>query len=237
MQRLIALATLLANLLAAGIGCAAGTVKPVYFDEPESAQFFAQSNAKANYWALSRFYETQRIDTFCSVTSSTMVLNALGIKPAIQQAMIYPYNVFNHENFFTPQVLALQAVRNIAGDGLTLGELADVLATFGVSVARLDADHATVAEFRRRAQSALGSTDHYVIVNFLRSRIGQDGGGHFSPLGAYDAKSDRFLVLDTARYKYPPFWVKAGDLWEAMNTVDASAKMKRGFLIVGRPPR
>ena len=46
-------------------------------------------------------------------------------------------------------------------------------------------------------------------MNYLRKAIGQERGGHISPLAAYDAKSDRFLILDVARYKYPPVWVKA----------------------------
>jgi hypothetical protein len=236
MKSLKTLVGLLLCTLIPHVAIAAGA-KLIYFDEPASAQIFDQAKAKGNYWALSRFYETQRIDTFCSVTSSTMVLNALGVKPAIQQVMIYPYNTFNHENFFTPAVLALQRVRNIAGDGLTLGELARVLETFAVTVQSVYADSVSVAEFRSLSQAALESTDRYVIVNFQRSRISQEGDGHFSPLGAYDAKTDRFLVLDTARYKYPPFWVTADDLWEAMNTTDADSKLKRGFLLVGRPAK
>jgi Phytochelatin synthase len=34
--------------------------------------------------------------------------------------------------------------------------------------------------------------------------IGQEQGGHISPLAAYDAETDRFLILDVSRYKYPP---------------------------------
>ncbi len=229
------LAILLLTLMLPAAGVAADGAKVIYFDEPQSAQIFDQANAKRNYWLLSRYYETQRIDTFCSVTSSTMVLNALGVKPIAPQPMIYPYSMFNHENFFTPAVLALQRVRNIAGDGVTLAELAEMLKTFGVTVESVYADSVTAADFRERAQAAVGSADHYVIVNFSRDRISQDGGGHFSPLGAYDAKTDRFLVLDTARYKYPPFWVTASDLWAAMNTRDEDAKASRGFLIVSRP--
>ena len=32
-------------------------------------------------------------------------------------------------------------------------------------------------------------------------------GGHISPLAAYDAETDRLLILDVSRYKYPPVWV------------------------------
>jgi hypothetical protein len=74
-----------------------------------------------------------------------------------------------------------------------------------------------------------------VLVNYLRSAIGQERGGHISPVAAYDADTDRLLVLDVSRYKYPPVWVEAAALFEAMDTPDAdNADRSRGFLVVGR---
>jgi hypothetical protein len=58
-------------------------------------------------------------------------------------------------------------------------------------------------------------------------------GGHISPLAAYDDKTDRFLIMDVARYKYPPVWVKASDIFDAMNTPDAINDGKtRGYVLV-----
>jgi hypothetical protein len=216
------------------LACAADGSKLVYFDQPESARLFDQADVKGQFWTLTRYYISQRIDTFCSVASSVMVLNALEV-PSPPSPMTYPYHKFDEQNFFTQSVLARQRVKNIAGDGLYLAELGNMLKAFDVTIAEYHSDTVTVDEFRRLAVAALKSTDRYVVVNFSRERITQEGGGHFSPLAAYDSKSDRFLVLDTARYKYPPFWVKAQDLWDAMNTIDADAKAKRGFLIIGRP--
>ena len=48
-----------------------------------------------------------------------------------------------------------------------------------------------------------------MLVNYLRSAIGQKTGGHISPLAAYNQETDSFLILDVSRYKYPPIWVKA----------------------------
>ena len=71
------------------------------------------------------------------------------------------------------------------------------------------------------------------------------GAGHHSPIGAYDQKSDRALVMDvarrgsqtllfevsenrcaffpsgTCRYKYPPFWAGLTDVFLAMNSTAA----------------
>jgi len=72
-----------------------------------------------------------------------------------------------------------------------------------------------------------------VIVNYLRKAIGQERGGHISPLAAYDAKADRFLILDVARYKYPPVWVKTSEIFDAMNTTDSDNDNKtRGYVLV-----
>ncbi len=41
-------------------------------------------------------------------------------------------------------------------------------------------------------------------------------------------------MLDVARYKYPPVWVKAENPWDAVNTDDTESKAKRGFIIISR---
>ncbi|MGB6297273.1 MAG: phytochelatin synthase family protein, partial [Rivularia sp. (in: cyanobacteria)] len=58
--------------------------------------------------------------------------------------------------------------------------------------------------------------------------------GHISPLAAYNKETDRFLILDVSRYKYPPVWVKAEDLWKAMNTKDSVSDKTRGFVLVSK---
>ena len=44
-----------------------------------------------------------------------------------------------------------------------------------------------------------------MIANYLRKAIGQEKGGHISPLAAYDAETIA-SILDVSRYKYPPVW-------------------------------
>ena len=58
-----------------------------------------------------------------------------------------------------------------------------------------------------------------MIANFSRGVLNQSGTGHFSPIGAYNEKSDMLLVMETARFKYPPFWVRLDLMWEAMQSI------------------
>jgi hypothetical protein len=43
-----------------------------------------------------------------------------------------------------------------------------------------------------------------------------------------------FLILDVSRNKYPPVWVKAEQLWQAMATTDAESGKTRGLVLVSR---
>ena len=56
------------------------------------------------------------------------------------------------------------------------------------------------------------------------------GDGHFSPLGGYHELEDMVLILDTARFKYPPHWVPLAQLYQAMASVDAVTGKARGFI-------
>ena len=75
----------------------------------------------------------------------------------------------------------------------------------------------------------------FTLAGVLVAACGSDdneGGGHFSPLAAYNGNADDLLLMDVARYKYPPFWVDADLLWQAMATTDTSSGRHRGFILV-----
>ena len=72
--------------------------------------------------------------------------------------------------------------------------------------------------------------DDYVLVNYARKSLGQTGGGHISPLGAYDEASDSFLIMDVNPNRAPWVWVGADDLIGAMRTFDTVEN--RGYLLI-----
>jgi hypothetical protein len=73
----------------------------------------------------------------------------------------------------------------------------------------------------------------YVIVNYRREAVGQKGGGHISPLGAYDAASDSFLVLDVNPAAAGWVWMPAATLVKGMRTFDTVEN--RGYVLVHAP--
>ena len=76
-----------------------------------------------------------------------------------------------------------------------------------------------------------------LVCSYNRKTLGQTGSGHFSPIGAYDPETDHVLILDVARFKYPPHWVLLETLFESMRTNDASTGQPRGYCVLQKSPQ
>ena len=204
----------------------------VGFTSHDGESYFAESDAREAYFPLASNFLTQKTQAYCGVASIVMVLNALNI-PAPAVPEYEPYRTFTQDNVLTPQTDAVLPRELLARQGMTLDQIGGILVTQPVKVEIHHAAESSVDEFRSLARSYLGQPGHFVLVNYLRRTIGQESGGHISPLGAYDGNSDRFLILDVARYKYPPVWVKTSEIFDAMNTKDSdNADKTRGFVLV-----
>jgi hypothetical protein len=188
------------------------------------------SEALADYVPLTSQFVTQINQAFCGVASTVMVLNALGIPAPL--APEWERGYFTQENVFNDQTEAIIARDAIARQGLTLAELAGILETYPVRAEIYYGSDVSLDEFRSLIRANLETPGNYVLINYLRRAIGQERGGHISPLAAYDVDTDQFLILDVSRYKYPPVWVQAETLWESINTVDSVSGKTRGFLLV-----
>jgi hypothetical protein len=200
----------------------------------DGGKFLFESDARADYFPLSINFLTQKTQSYCGVASIVMVLNALNV-PAPTTPEYQPYHTFTQDNLLDDKTDLIRPRDLLAKRGMTLDQLGGLIATHPVSVEVVHAGESTLDQFRARAGDYLSRKDHFVIVNYLRSAVGQEKYGHISPLAAYDAKADRFLILDVARYKYPPVWVTAADLFNAMNTTDSDNDNKtRGFVLVSK---
>ncbi len=195
---------------------------------------FLDADAREAYFPLASNFVTQQNQAFCGVASMVMVLNALEL-PAPAVPAFDPYRTFTQDNVLDARTEAVLPVEVIKKQGITLDQLGGLLAVQPVTVSVRHAADSSVEAFRNEAREALAASGRFVIINYLRKAIGQERGGHISPLAAFDAESDRFLILDVARYKYPPVWVKTTELFAAMNTTDSDNENKtRGYVLVSK---
>ncbi len=206
----------------------------VPLDSDAGERMLLESEARRAFLPLSEHFVTQKTQSYCGVASTAMVLNALGV-PAPTTPEYAPYRLFTQDNVLDQATEKILPQAVLARHGTTLDQLGAILESHGVRALVRHASDTDLEHFRSEARDYLSQPSHYVIANFLRRSLGEEKGGHISPIAAYDAKADRFLVMDVSRYKYPPVWVKAAQLFAAMNTADASNGNKsRGFVLVTR---
>lgn len=193
----------------------------ISLEATEGKTLLAESEAKVDHESLESHVQMQEKGSWCGVASGVSVLNSMPSASQLTQTTFFNACADNAQSSF----------RTTFG-GMTLDTLARLLQCHGVDARAVHTDSSTLDEFRRVATENLKTRGNFVIINYDRSAVGQTPGGHISPLSAYHAASDRFLVLDVASYKYPPVWVKAPVLWSAMTTIDGQSKRSRGYVLV-----
>lgn len=183
---------------------------------------------------LLTYFTTQENMAFCGPASATMVLNALEIERPNSPAH-GKWTLFQQETLFTGPAKDVVEREQVGQYGMSLDTFGRVLDSYDeLHIEIVFAEDLTLDAFRDRLVSAVaGSDNEFAVVNYHRVGVGQQGGGHISPLGAYHAGSDRFLILDVSRYKYPPIWVSTADLYKATAERSEGAERSRGFVVVG----
>lgn len=207
----------------------------VALDSDEGERLLLESEARAPFLPLISYFVTQRSQTYCGLASIAMVLNAAEI-PAPSPRDYAPYRLFTQDNVLSDRTHDITNARAVARSGMSLSQVGRVLAAYDLNAQVHYAGDHTLASFRNLATRYLAADDHHVIVNYSRAALDQEGAGHISPLGAYDAESDRFLILDVSRYKAPSVWVTAEDLFAAMAAPVSAGGRTRGFVLVRADP-
>jgi hypothetical protein len=123
--------------------------------------------------------------------------------------------------------------------GLTLEQLHELFKANGlksqvhhVEAADGDALKKENESIKAAFMTNLRTDNDFVIVNYFRPELGQKGGGHISPLGAYDKNTDSFLILDVNSTRATWVWVKTDTLIAAMRTKDGDAY--RGYVLISK---
>jgi glutathione gamma-glutamylcysteinyltransferase len=201
----------------------------IAFSSPAGRRLFMEvlsAGGLEGYFPLAEQFHTQSDPAFCGLGSLVVALNALGIDPG--RLWKGPWRWFTED--LLDCCVPLAEVRE---RGLDLDELACLARCNGADVDAHRADGADLASWRAAlATAACG--DAVIVASYDRAAMGQTGNGHFSPVGGYHAVRDLALVLDVARFKYPPHWVSAERLWQAMQPPDPATGRARGWMTLTR---
>lgn len=205
----------------------------VPFASPEGRTLFREALAEGNlegWFALAEQFHTQADPAFCGLGTLVVALNALGVDPG--RLWKGPWRWYSEE--LLDCCLPLESVRT---EGITLDQFACLARCNGVRADAKRADESSIEAFRADLRSAATSASGPALaVSYSRRALGQTGDGHFSPVAGLHAGRDLALVLDVARFKYPPHWVPVPMLWEAMLPCDPVTGRARGWALLRRRP-
>ncbi|KAJ3179349.1 hypothetical protein HDU87_002958 [Geranomyces variabilis] len=185
----------------------------------------ASGNAEI-YFSLSGNFTMQSEPAFCGLGSLAMVLNALTVDPGRRWKGVWRwYSDEMLECTHTPR-------EQVREKGMTFAELACLARCNGLRVVARRADTVTREQFFEDLKRVSASEDVHMVVSFSRKTLGQTGDGHFSPIGAYHPGKNQVLICDTARFKYPSYFVDGNLLYDSLGEIDAVTGLPRGYFIL-----
>lgn len=202
--------------------------------EPLSADdVYLATNARSPYWALAPHHIQQMTECSCSLATTVMLLNALGV--AVDEATLldrlddadWRLRIEPDSGHGLPlRFLAGRWQAAMAAHGLTGWQAESVPVETPASALPGLRDSLKTAE----------AGQAWVAVNFHLDRFYGDGVeiGHWSPVAAYDAGRDRALILDVYRKDYAPHWAPLPHLAEALAVRDPTTREPRGYAVLRR---
>ncbi|XP_010522567.1 PREDICTED: glutathione gamma-glutamylcysteinyltransferase 1 [Tarenaya hassleriana] len=203
------------------------------FASAEGKQIFNEALQKGTmegFFRLISYFQTQSEPAYCGLASLSMVLNALSIDPG--RKWKGPWRWFDESMLDCCEPLEI-----VRDKGITFGKVVCLAHCSGAKVEAFRTSQCTIGDFRNYVIKCSTSDNCHIISSYNRGVFKQTGTGHFSPIGGYNAERDMALILDVARFKYPPHWVPLKLLWEAMDSLDQSTGHRRGFMLISRPHR
>lgn len=217
-------------LLLAGFLSNAFSADLVYINSSAGSERLLKSDFNRQYFALASYVDTQERLTFCGISSISAALNSLPTMARPITPALAPHPYFTEDSIFTELTTKIKSRDDVLTSGLTLEQIGLYLNSLGANSSIHYGSELSVSDLRALVKSSLSNRYQRILVNFDRKVLNQDGSGHFSPIGAYDSESDSVLILDVAKYKYPPFWVTTSDLQASLNTIDSDSGKSRGVV-------
>lgn len=227
----------------------------VSWSSPEGIKRFSETKINKDFFKLANFFQGQSDGLICGPTTGAIIMNAFKIrndessmpKTHVDQSLRsnLPKNYdprlkkYTPRSFINTRASRIKSWEEIYGKplkgkkdfGLQLRQLHKIFETHGIKSSMYIVNKSLKLEkMRSQFIENLKNTSDFIVVNYARKSLGQKGGGHISPIGAYHKQSDSFLVMDVNPNKDNWVWVTAKDLYESMNTFDTIEN--RGYLLL-----
>jgi glutathione gamma-glutamylcysteinyltransferase len=184
-----------------------------------------QSGHMENYFKLVGQYFSQSDVAFCGLAVLCTVLNSLSIDPA--RIWKSPWRWFTEE-----MMSCCLPIDQIRKKGINFDEFKLLASCKGAMVTSFRFEESTLEQFREHIKLVTRSSSEFLVVSYNRKHVGQTGTGHFAPVAGYHEGSDKVLLLDVARFKYPPHWVPVSLLYGAMKDIDPDTNKSRGYFLL-----
>ncbi len=228
----------------------------VSWNSAKGLQRLSESKYKIDFFRLASHFQAQPNGVVCGPTTAAIVLNALRLKnddPRIpyttgldqQDGKYLPSGFDTRIRMYTPDNVIKEHDGKTKTRAQIFGEPINGNADWGMQIRQLHQmflSHEVASELKvvddsvpldaMRAQMVdnLKSDNDFIVVNYARKILGQNGPGHISPVAAYHAKSDSFLILDVTSYEHNWVWAPAEKLHAAMKSFDTVEN--RGYLFI-----
>ncbi|OAQ25080.1 Phytochelatin-domain-containing protein [Linnemannia elongata AG-77] len=203
----------------------------VSFTSPKGKQLFREMLSEGygeGYFSLVGNFTTQSEPAYCGPSSLAMVLNSLEVDPQRQWKGAW--------RWYSDELLECCApAEQVKAKGITFNQFA-CLSKCHCDVQVRRANQVSLEQFKQDLEMVCSRDDIHMVVSFSRKALGQTGDGHFSPIGGYVPKAGMVLVLDTARFKYPSYFVSVEKLWESLFPIDAETGSSRGYFLLSANP-
>lgn len=211
----------------------------IAFSSSEGRAIFQEAlqegHLEGSYFDLAEQFVTQSDPHFCGLTTLAMALNALNVDP--RRVWKGPWRWYTEE--LLDCCLPTESVK--ARGGIHFHEFHGYAACQPLNVVAVQAGTPAFSEDRfrntlklvtsskNRVRSRLNSV---LVCAYARAALDQTGDGHYSPIAAFNERRDLALVMDVARFKYPPHWVQVSRLFQAMQPHDLATGEPRGYFLL-----
>lgn len=211
----------------------------IYFNHSKAFHMLTATDPRLamDFYEYQQGWDAQINQAFCGVASSMAAMNSLrGQLTSLPQDPVYePFPWATQSILIRNECVkdTLYDIDEMEGQFFGIGlDMAVQLLNchlpeegFEATGHHADPSITNATTMRTVFRAALKDPSTRLLINYDRGGItqGDMGHGHFSPIAAYSYKTDSFLIMDVAKYKYPPVWVPSSKLWGGISTMDHCA--------------